>query len=456
MSDERYALDGWDTAKPGAVGTENFDVFADLDAAGTVTARRVFGPGFDAPVARLDPSGEVGWYGADSQGSVRLIFDNTGTVTGSRDYTAFGAITAESGAGLDRYAYTAREWDATLGLQDNRQRMYDPLTGRFTSEDPSGLAAGDVNLFRYAGNAVTVFTDPSGLQPPDRGSWWNRFGNQVRNRASEGFDRFSNGLEQLSHPARVAERFGNGVEEFGRRAETFGEKFLSTGGSFGTAEGRQRAADIYSNGAAWWADQIANNSAEYTADAILAYLFFRSPAVAADAAEVAAAYGMKRCPVPKPSGKAVGRSEVTNSVSNLGQGYRAVDEFAPDTAFSGVYDPETKQLLAYPSSRNPRGEPIEAVLKDGTVVTDNVVSRGGGHAEVNDVLSRLTGHVAPNENNFGFTLFLKEDGNLRVEWFSRSVNGNNPAADGNFVPKHRQSEIRRELKKLFPGKEIEG
>src|SRR5581483_9353121 len=164
VSDERYALDGWDTARPGAVGTENFDVFADLDAAGTVTARRVFGPGFDEPVARLDPSGEVGWYGADSQDSVRLIFDNTGTVTGSRDYTAFGAITAEAGAGLDRYAYTAREWDATLGLQSNRARLYDPGTGRFTSEDPSGLSAGDVNLFRYAGNAVTTHTDPSGLQ----------------------------------------------------------------------------------------------------------------------------------------------------------------------------------------------------------------------------------------------------------------------------------------------------
>ncbi len=182
MSDERYALDGWDTAKPGAVGTENFDVFADLDAAGTVTARRVFGPGFDEPVARLDPSGEVGWYGTDSQDSVRLIFDNTGTVTGSRDYTAFGAITAESGAGLDRYAYTAREWDAALGLQSNRQRMYDPATGRFTSEDPSGLSAGDVNLFRYAGNAVTVYTDPSGL---DFRGWAQRFAHNL-GQAGEG------------------------------------------------------------------------------------------------------------------------------------------------------------------------------------------------------------------------------------------------------------------------------
>ena len=61
-----------------------------------------------------------------------------------------------------------------------------------------------------------------------------------------------------------------------------------------------------------------------------------------------------------------------------------------------------------------------------------------------------------DEHNVAFTLFLKEDGNLRVEWFSRSVNGNNPAFRGNVVPKRLQSEIRRELKKLFPGKEIEG
>ncbi len=212
MSDERYALDGWDTAKPGAVGTENFDVFADLDAAGTVTARRVFGPGFDEPVARLDPSGEVGWYGTDSQDSVRLIFDNTGTVTGSRDYTAFGAITAEAGAGLDRYAYTAREWDAALGLQSNRQRMYDPLTGRFTSEDPSGLSAGDVNLFRYAGNAVTTHTDPSGLD------WWSDVrsfgqrmydGNATFRGVYNGADKMAHGLGQI--PLLMGDAIASGV-----------------------------------------------------------------------------------------------------------------------------------------------------------------------------------------------------------------------------------------------------
>ena len=42
--------------------------------------------------------------------------------------------------------------------------MYDPGLGRWLEQDPSGFDAGDTNLYRYVGNAPTVFTDPSGLQ----------------------------------------------------------------------------------------------------------------------------------------------------------------------------------------------------------------------------------------------------------------------------------------------------
>ena len=34
------------------------------------------------------------------------------------------------------------------------------------SQDPIGFQAGDANLYRYVGNAATVMTDPSGLEPP--------------------------------------------------------------------------------------------------------------------------------------------------------------------------------------------------------------------------------------------------------------------------------------------------
>jgi len=46
-----------------------------------------------------------------------------------------------------------------------RNRYYDPLTGRFTQEDPIGLAGG-VNLYGFAGGDPVTFTDPFGLCPP--------------------------------------------------------------------------------------------------------------------------------------------------------------------------------------------------------------------------------------------------------------------------------------------------
>jgi hypothetical protein len=44
--------------------------------------------------------------------------------------------------------------------------MYDPETGRWTTQDPIGFSAGDYNLFRYVGNNPTNLTDPSGLAAP--------------------------------------------------------------------------------------------------------------------------------------------------------------------------------------------------------------------------------------------------------------------------------------------------
>jgi RHS repeat-associated protein len=44
-----------------------------------------------------------------------------------------------------------------------RYRLYDPLTGRFTQEDPIGLAGG-LNLYGFASGDPVNFTDPFGLE----------------------------------------------------------------------------------------------------------------------------------------------------------------------------------------------------------------------------------------------------------------------------------------------------
>ncbi len=49
----------------------------------------------------------------------------------------------------------------------DRNRYYDPVGGRFTQEDPAGLAGG-VNLYGYAGGDPANSSDPFGLFDCDR------------------------------------------------------------------------------------------------------------------------------------------------------------------------------------------------------------------------------------------------------------------------------------------------
>jgi uncharacterized protein RhaS with RHS repeats len=45
-----------------------------------------------------------------------------------------------------------------------RARFYDPMIGRFLSEDPIGFSSGDVNLYRYVANNPINLIDPLGLE----------------------------------------------------------------------------------------------------------------------------------------------------------------------------------------------------------------------------------------------------------------------------------------------------
>jgi len=159
----RFALDGWNSAKATPIGNENWDVWADLDATGSLTTRYLRGDIVDEVFARAEAGFEY-WYLNDSQGSMREVVDASGLVKDAIDYDAFGAILSESAPQFrGRYAWTGRELDAETGLYYLRGRFYSFDIGRFTSQDPLGFAAGDANLYRYVENRPTAATDPSGL-----------------------------------------------------------------------------------------------------------------------------------------------------------------------------------------------------------------------------------------------------------------------------------------------------
>jgi RHS repeat-associated protein len=131
-----------------------------LNSGGTV--RYIHGPDIDQPLASVDAAGTKSYLLADHLGSIVQTTNSSAAVTLTRQYDAYGNLSAGSGAA--GYAFTGREWDAEIGLYYYRARYYDPQAARFISEDPSSLGGG-TNLYSYVRNAPTTWMDPFGLKP---------------------------------------------------------------------------------------------------------------------------------------------------------------------------------------------------------------------------------------------------------------------------------------------------
>ncbi len=113
----------------------------------------------------------------DEEGKVEA-----GTVSdgGAMQYNSIDSVNFQWPIHFTAYGQSLRllrtVWHGTLlenktdasGLLYRRNRMYDPATGRFTQEDPLGLAGG-LNLYGYAGGDPVNFSDPFGLCPKSAG-----------------------------------------------------------------------------------------------------------------------------------------------------------------------------------------------------------------------------------------------------------------------------------------------
>ncbi len=142
------------------------NVVLQLNAAGGVTERYLWGPAVDQVLAEENGSGVVSWLLADNQGSVRDVVQFIYGLTTNVDhisYSAYGQIAHESNASYNPgIGYTGQFWDAAAGMYYCEARWYDPSTGRYLSEDPTGFSAGDANLYRYVFNDPTNLVDPTG------------------------------------------------------------------------------------------------------------------------------------------------------------------------------------------------------------------------------------------------------------------------------------------------------
>jgi RHS repeat-associated protein len=108
----------------------------------------------------------VNWMLTDNVGSVKDVVTNASghAVLDHIVYDSYGNILSQTNSSNDtRIGYAGYVQDKATSRDYANARYYQPTTGRFISQDPSGFAAGDTNLYRYVGNNPTTATDPTGL-----------------------------------------------------------------------------------------------------------------------------------------------------------------------------------------------------------------------------------------------------------------------------------------------------
>ena len=114
------------------------------------------------------------WYLYNAHGDVVQLTGGDGTVTRSYRYDAFGNEQEPDPADTNPFRYTGEYYDAETGTYYLRARYYSPGIGRFITRDTvrsmsSESMAGQrhvhalsLNLYTYAHNNPTRFTDPTG------------------------------------------------------------------------------------------------------------------------------------------------------------------------------------------------------------------------------------------------------------------------------------------------------
>jgi len=140
------------------------NVIQELGNSGNLLASYTQGLGTDEPLALYQGAG-TSYFHADGLGSVASLTDPTGAVAVGYVYDSFGNLTASTGTVTNPFQYTGREFDSETSIYYYRARYYEPISGRFLSEDPAGMIGG-INFYRYVSNSPLNDIDPSGLWSP--------------------------------------------------------------------------------------------------------------------------------------------------------------------------------------------------------------------------------------------------------------------------------------------------
>ena len=150
---------------------DGYNMVAEYDGNNNKVASYVQDLGVDSPIS-MYRGAEMYWYHKDALGSVYQLTDSDENIDQSYDYSAFGKINTETGALINPFTYTAREYEQDSGLYYYRARYYDASIGRFLGRDPLFERALQerfysrldqvLNSYSYVKNNPINLIDPSG------------------------------------------------------------------------------------------------------------------------------------------------------------------------------------------------------------------------------------------------------------------------------------------------------
>src|SRR5208283_4633355 len=133
--------------------------------AGAVTRQYTYGLQRISQTQQIANAWTPTFYGYDGGGTVRLLTDNTGTVTDTYDYDAWGNTVNTTGSTPNVYLYRGEQYDADLDLYYLRARNFNPVAGRFLTTDPNAgniTAPSTLHRYTYAGADPVNRLDPTG------------------------------------------------------------------------------------------------------------------------------------------------------------------------------------------------------------------------------------------------------------------------------------------------------
>jgi RHS repeat-associated protein len=166
-----YVIDGRDrrigvkvngTLVRGWIYADGLRIVAELDGAGALVSRFVYGTRLNVPDLMIR-SGETYRLVTDERGSVRLVVNvNTGAIAQRLDYDEFGRVFVDTAPSFQPFGFAGGLYDPYTSFVRFGARDYDPRTGRWTTRDPIGLGGGATNVYQYVFSDPINFIDPEG------------------------------------------------------------------------------------------------------------------------------------------------------------------------------------------------------------------------------------------------------------------------------------------------------